>query len=278
MPAALAPAKLNLFLHLLGKRADGYHDLQSLFSFVTIGDRLELHAAENMSLSVTGHFAAALPAGEDNLVMRVLDKASQQHHQAVAVRLEKNLPVASGIGGGSSDAATALRLYYNLLGIEQPQPPEWLTEFGADLPACYLASSCWVEGIGERVQAMALPAMPVLLVNPGLGLPTGQVFDGGVTFSAPVARPSAKGKDEWLAFLARQRNDLQLAALRLAPVIGQVLQALEDQPGCRLSRMSGSGATCFALFDTPDQASGAKKAIAQRNPAWWVENGETFDG
>lgn len=263
---ALAPAKVNLALHVTGRRADGYHLLDSLVVFPAVGDRLEAAAARDLSLAVDGPFAAAL-AGR-NLV---LDAAALVGPgRGAAIRLTKRLPVASGIGGGSSDAAAAVRLLARLWGLAVP-PAEALLRLGADVPVCLLGRACRMRGIGEGLAPLALPGVAMVLVNPGVPVETRAVFAAlGSRDNAPMAEPPVLADSAALiGWLRRQRNDLQAAAVRVAPVIGTVLAALAAQPGCGLARMSGSGATCFGLFATAREAEAAAAALG-REPGWWA--------
>lgn len=273
MPApaeTLAPAKINLFLRLTGRRADGYHELESLVVFTAgLGDRLRASPANELSLRLSGPFAAGLEGEGDNLALRAARMLDPRG--GALLELEKNLPVASGIGGGSSDAAAALHLLSELWGKPLPSP-EALLELGADLPVCLAARSSWVGGIGEEVMpAPALPACHLLLVNPGQPLSTGAVFKGreGDFSSAPPRPEHFAGFAALIDFLAAQGNDLEASALTLVPAIGEALAALRGE-GAALARMSGSGATCFGLFESAGEAEAAAGAIAAARPGWWV--------
>jgi len=273
-----APAKLNLYLHITGRRADGYHELDSLIAFADIGDTLTLRPAEGPSLSLGGPFAAGLSSGPDNLALRALlalaDAAG--HKPDVAIHLEKRLPIASGIGGGSADAAAVLRGLAGLWGLasDDPRPMAVATALGADVPVCLAGRPAVVGGIGEVLKpAPALPAAPVVLVNPGLPLSTPAVFkarSGG--FSAPVALlEPLDDVDALAAALALSRNMLTTPATTLVPEINTVVDSLAQQPGCLIARMSGSGATCFGLFADDAQAQAAAARLA-RAP-WWTAVG-----
>ena len=254
-----APAKLNLALHVRGKRDDGRHELETWFAFCTDGDVLHAEPADDLSLTVTGPFAESLE-GDDNLVLRAaraLRQASRSSAGA-ALTLDKRLPVASGIGGGSADAGAALRLLTRLWAIDPAHASAVALTLGADVPACLLSLTARGEGVGERLTLVADPTIggtPVLLVNPLFLLSTGAVFarwDG--VDRGPLG--------DWRA----GRNDLEAAARVLVPEIGSVLKWLEARPGVNFVRMSGSGATCFALFD--DELSRLTAAAAC--PAtWW---------
>ena len=273
-----APAKLNLYLHVLGRRDDGYHRLDSLVAFAGIGD--VLHAAESdaLSLQVGGPFAAGLSNEPNNLVLRAATALADAAGIVASVHLtlEKHLPVASGIGGGSADAAAALRLLCRFWSCT-PDPTVLASialSLGADVPACLALRTTRMSGIGERLeQAPALPDCGVVLVNPLVPLATADVFQAR---SGPFS-PAAKLPDGWAdaaamaADLARLTNDLEPPARRLAPAIDRVLTALAGSPECLLARMSGSGATCFGLF--PDSLAAEAAAAALQAPGWWVWGG-----
>lgn len=266
-----APAKLNLYLHVVGKRADGYHRLDSLVVFTATGDTLRVEPADTLSLSIDGPFAAGLSAGDDNLVMKA---ARALGTGGARLTLTKNLPVASGIGGGSADAAAALRLLRRhwRLDISDAQLHAIAAALGADVPVCLRAQPAFLGGIGEELTpAPPLPPVGIVLVNPGLPLPTPTVFAARSGPFSPAARFSEAPRDaaSLAALLAERRNDLEAPAIALVPAIATVLAALRATPGCRLARLSGSGATCFGLYDTPETASHAAAALA-RGPHWWV--------
>jgi 4-diphosphocytidyl-2-C-methyl-D-erythritol kinase len=270
-----APAKVNLFLHVTGRRADGYHLLDSLVAFAGAGDRLHAADADSLSLSLTGRFGAALSAEPDNLVLRAalaLARAAGRPPRARLV-LDKALPVASGIGGGSADAAAALRVLARLWGVPGATPELALT-LGADVPVCLGSRAARMGGVGEILApAPLLPRCGLVLANPGFGVSTPEVFrarTGG--FSAPAILPEGWADAAAMAAdLARLRNDLEAPALALRPAIGEVLASLRALPGSLLARMSGSGATCFAVFSDP--AAAAAAAAGLRGPGWWVWGG-----
>jgi 4-diphosphocytidyl-2-C-methyl-D-erythritol kinase len=267
-----APAKVNLFLHVTGRRPDGYHELDSLVVFAGAGDELRAEPAEALSLTLRGRFGVMLEAEPDNLVLRaarVLAVAAGREPR-VRLTLEKNLPVASGIGGGSADAAACLRLLGRLWNMAPS--PELAISLGADVPVCLAARACRMTGVGERLTAAPeLPPCGMVLVNPGVALRTADVFrarDGG--FSATAELP-----DRWpdaasmAADLSALGNDLEPPAIGLCPAIGDVLAALRAAPGCLLARMSGSGATCFGLFADPGESARAAEAL--RRPGWLLD-------
>lgn len=266
-----APAKINLALHVTGRRTDGYHDLDSLVGFADIGDRISVAPAEGLTLQVGGPQAAGLSAGEDNLVLRA---ARLMSGRGARIGLDKVLPVASGIGGGSADAAAALRALAALWGCDLP-PAEAVLRLGADVPVCLQGQACRMRGIGGDIAPLAqpLPEAPMVLANPGLALPTPAVFAELTCRDNPALPrdlPPLRGLAELVDFLAAQRNDLQAPAIRLAPVIAEVTAALAAQPGCLLARMSGSGATCFGLFASTARAEAAARALGLGRPGWWV--------
>lgn len=257
--AELAPAKLNLALHVRGRRPDGRHDIETIFAFCVDGDRVEARASDALSLTIEGPFAADLVNGENNLVLcaaRSLAEAAGVEAGA-DLRLIKHLPVASGIGGGSADAAATLRLLTRLWNLDPALASETAPALGSDVPACLISLTARGMGAGDelRLEDAGVAGMPALLVNPRVALPTAGVFaswDG-------VAR-------ETLGDWREGRNDLETSARSLVPEIGEVLELLKAQPGAKWVRMSGSGATCFALFVDED----ARDAAATKIPAkWW---------
>ncbi len=278
--ARLAPAKINLFLHVGPLEADGYHPLASLVVFADVGDRLTVEPAERLSLTVTGPFAGALEDEGDNLVLRAvraLGAAAGIGEPGLRITLDKQLPVAAGLGGGSSDAGAALKLARDALGLplDDAVLAEIAAGIGADGPMCLHARAAWAEGRGDVLTVEdGLPVLPALLVNPGVPSPTGAVyraFDAGVAGRADrPASPSARDAAAVIDWLSEQRNDLQAPAVALAPAIGEALATTEGLPGARLTRMSGSGATVFALFDTAAAAEAAGRSLAALQPDWWV--------
>lgn len=284
--AGFAPAKVNLTLRVTGRRSDGYHLLDSLVVFADMGDRLRVSHAETLSLTVAGPFGSGLALEEDNLVLRAARRlAAALGLQAQgALSLEKNLPIASGIGGGSSDAAAALRLLAKFWGVTLPEGA-WervALELGADVPVCLGRRATHMAGIGEALaQVRVLPPLGLVLVNPGVACPTAAVFraraEVGAGFSPADAVPQAGWTTaaDFARALAKSGNDLEAPAIAVTPVIGTVLAALGAQPGCLLARMSGSGATCFGLFAAPAEAAGV--AAAMRREGWWVWGGGLYE-
>jgi 4-diphosphocytidyl-2-C-methyl-D-erythritol kinase len=260
----IAYAKVNLALHVRGQEADGYHRIETLFAFCEDGDRLTAERGSALSLKVEGPFASALRGEADNLVLRGARRLADRFgvRAGAALTLEKNLPVASGIGGGSADAAATLRLLNRLWGLDRSEADllPLAAELGADVPACLLSRTARGEGRGDLLSEVEVPGLrgaPVLLVNPGVPVSTGDVFrawsghDGG-----PLAADPKAG-----------RNDLQAPALTLVPAIRDVLDALAGAP---VVRMSGSGATCFALYDSVADRDHAATRIAAAHPGWWT--------
>jgi 4-diphosphocytidyl-2-C-methyl-D-erythritol kinase len=267
-----APAKINLTLHVTGQRGDGYHLLDSLVVFADVGDRVTARPAPDLSLHVTGPEGAGLTSGDDNLVLRAARSFAAA--PGAALVLEKVLPAASGIGGGSSDAAAALRVLAQLWGRVLPEDRG--LSLGADVPVCLDARACRMSGVGEVLRAVPpLPSLWAVLANPRLEVPTPQVFralhrrDGT---AMPADLPRWRDALELSVWLRQMRNDLESPARQLAPPIGQVLTALQGLPGALLARMSGSGATCFALFADPLSAAAAASTLRDAQPQWWVQS------
>ena len=261
-----APAKLNLALHLRRRRADGYHELETVFAFTEFGDTLSVAAADDLSLAVSGEFSGPAGQGPDNLVLRAARAlaAAAGVTAGAALVLEKRIPVAAGLGGGSADAAAALRLLDRFWGLGWPEARlvELAARLGADVPACVVSRTCFGTGTGETLGAwpVVLGGTPVLLVNPRVAVPTGPVFAGwDQTDHGGIA--SGAG-------LESLRNDMTAAACAIAPVINDVLAALSDTDGATLVRMSGSGATCFALYADAAARAAAARDLSSRG--WWL--------
>jgi 4-diphosphocytidyl-2-C-methyl-D-erythritol kinase len=279
--AAFAAAKVNLYLHVIGRRPDGYHLVDSLIAFADIGDRLTAEPSERLTLEISGPEAAGLAAvGDDNLVLRaarlLVDYTGIT--RAAALHLEKRLPVAAGIGGGSSDAAAALRALVALWGVPIGEEAIYRlgARLGADVPACLEDRAVWVGGIGERIEpAPHLPQAGILLANPRRELPTAAVFAARSGLFSKVARFAPMPEDVLglCRALKSRRNDLTDAAIGLVPEIGAVLARLDGLPGALLTRMSGSGATCFALFRDRGAAERACVMLAAVEPRWWCAAG-----
>lgn len=277
-----APAKVNLFLHVTGRRADGYHLLDSLAVFGPAADILTAAPAEALSLTLDGPFGAALAAEPDNLVLRAARALAAAAGVAprAALTLRKHLPVASGIGGGSADAAAALRLLNRMwkAGLDDAALRALAAPLGADVPVCVASTPARMQGVGELVSpGPRLPPCGLLLVNPGVPLATPAVFRARAPgFSAEARLPAAWSDAAAMAAdLAHLTNDLEAPARALCPAVGEVLAALADLPGALLARMSGSGATCFALFAT---AAEARAAEGQLPTHWWRHGGGLYGG
>ena len=275
-----APAKINLFLHVGPRRSDGYHALQSLVCFAEAGDVLSFASSKHLTLTIEGPFGANLSNGGDNLIIQAaaaLAEYARHKACAAAITLTKNLPVASGIGGGSADAAAALRGLANLwdVAIADADLSAIALSLGSDVPVCVASRPAMMAGRGERVTPVpALPPLPMVLVNPGVAVSTGEVFRRLGRTADDVLPPlpdypQTNDAAALLAYLSKTRNDMEPAAREIAPVIGEVLGALRAN-GASLARMCGSGATCYALFDSDAAAQSAARAIASAYPAWWV--------
>jgi len=277
-----APAKINLYLHVTGKRPDGFHELDSLVVFTASGDTVRISpamAGNGMQFTADGPFANIIGPKQDNLVVRaarLMVDSCRPATQDIDIHLTKRLPVAAGIGGGSSDAAATLRALnrYWDAGFDDDRLAALGLKLGADVPMCLAREPIFVSGIGEKIQpAPSLPLFSLLLVNPGVAVPTPKVFEAfHGKFSPPaVFSDEPADVDALGALLSERRNDLSDAALGIAPVIGEVLQAISGQPGCLLSRMSGSGATCFGLFGDAGEAEEGRHAIHLAHPDWWCD-------
>ncbi|MBM3520970.1 MAG: 4-(cytidine 5'-diphospho)-2-C-methyl-D-erythritol kinase [Alphaproteobacteria bacterium] len=271
-----APAKINLALHVLGRRDDGYHELDSIVTFADLGDVLAFAPASQFSLSAEGPFATALPPSSDNIITRALDIAREiatargRSLPGVAIRLTKNLPVAAGIGGGSANGGAALRALLRLAGIDSLDATIMAAalRLGADVPVCLRNRPCRMGGIGEKLMDFpGLSPMPAVLVNPGLGLATASVFGQLGLRPGEAHGTGLEASDNPFYW----RNDLTVPAKALAPAIGEVLEALSMSAGVSCARMSGSGATCFGVFATSEEAARAAQAIAAARPRWWVK-------
>ena len=275
---AFAPAKVNLTLHVTGRRADGYHLLDSLVVFPDVGDRLSFAPSEDLSLEVCGPLAEGVPTDGRNLCIRAAQLLGST--KGARITLEKHLPHGAGIGGGSADAAATLRGLSALWGLPLPTADK-AASLGADVPVCLAAPKAMLmRGIGEVLRpAPALPAVTMLLVNPRIETPTGAIFAalasrGGID-NPPMPEMPAGFADlsELASWLRLTRNDLEGAASDFAP-IGGVKSAIEAQPGCALARMSGSGSTCFGIFASVGPAEAAAAAIRHHHPEWWIAVGE----
>ena len=265
---AFARAKINLALHVTGRRADGYHLLDSLVAFADVGDQITAEPAPSLSLHLTGPKSAGM-SDTDNLVLR----AARALHPAFGARiiLDKHLPVASGIGGGSADAAATLHALSDLWSLPLPSA-DVLLGLGADVPVCLSGQSARMQGIGEQITPVTLPQVSIILANPGVAVPTPQVFAALQSRTNPGLDPLPTLPDVTALadYLHTQRNDLQSAACTIAPAIATTLAALQAQPACLIARMSGSGATCFGLFTSPAAAKATAARLQASHPEWWI--------
>lgn len=260
-----ARAKINLCLHVTGQRADGYHLLDSIVVFADVGDMVSVQPSAGFSLKIDGPFADGLSTGDDNLVLQAA-KVFEPYCNGAALTLTKNLPVASGIGGGSADAAATLRAMARMTGSELPQDAG--LSLGADVPVCLAEQSCRMQGIGDQITPMSnIPQVAAVLIRPNISISTPIIFrkiidknNGGITDF---------DDGDMVSYLKKQRNDLQTVARGIAPEIDICLLALEAQ-GALFARMSGSGATCFGIFDTNETAQHAADKLAKAYPDWWL--------
>jgi 4-diphosphocytidyl-2-C-methyl-D-erythritol kinase len=282
-------AKVNLTLRVVGRRVDGLHDLESVVAFADCADRLSLTPGTQLNLTTTGPLAEACGEAADNLVFKAARLLGEMvpDLKLGEFTLDKVLPVAAGIGGGSADAAAALRLLAQANGIalDDSRLIEVAKRTGADVPVCLNSRSCVMTGIGETLLPLSLPKMPCVMVNPcvpvatkdvfaALGLRNGQLLVGASDVMRAAAWPEAGGSiEEWVEVLSSGANDLEAPATRLQPVIGQVLSALSATNGAWLARMSGSGATCFAIYENTAEAQRASQKIRLDHPGWWVHAG-----
>lgn len=275
-----APAKINLALHVTAQRSDGYHLLDTLVGFASVGDWVTLETGRPRGLSIEGPEGAALDPDAPNLVLQTAD--AFWGGEPLGLTLDKHLPVSSGMGGGSADAAAC---YRGLAGLTQPPgqalvlTPERtarLLALGADVPMCVASAPARVRGIGERIEPVPnLAQLALVLVNPRVALPTPSVFKalGEKRNPGLSALPADPGDAPALTrYLSLQRNDLQAPAVALAPVIGRVLDRIAASPGCQLARMSGSGASCFGIYPDAEACEEAARHIARDNPGWWVKS------
>jgi 4-diphosphocytidyl-2-C-methyl-D-erythritol kinase len=276
-----APAKVNLTLRVLGRRDDGFHEIESLVAFADFGDRLSFSHGGDLTITVRGPNAVAAVEGDDNLVLKAARALAARRSDIVlgTFDLDKRLPVAAGLGGGSADAAAALRLIAQANGLAADDPHLYAAAraTGADVPVCLDRRPRVMRGIGEVLSGpLALPSLPAVLVNPGVALPTRSVFAGWKPPSAETVAldVALNGKltdtEELMFLLAAQSNDLEGPAIALRPVVADALVELRALAGCRLARMSGSGATCFGLFASAGEAAAAEKLLSVKQPHWWA--------
>lgn len=263
-----APAKINLALHVRARRTDGYHEIETLFAFLRDGDTVTIAPAETDRFVLTGPFAPFLSGEGGNLVLAARDAfaAAFGALPPLSITLDKHLPVASGIGGGSADAAATLRALGRMRGVAMEAMAGIALDLGSDVPACLFGHTARGGGRGEKLEPLSGTAdVPVLLVNPGVGVSTANVFAGWDQIDrGPL------GEGDPVAAALAGRNDLEPPAVAVAPVIADVVDLLRAQAGVRIARMSGSGATCFGLFDDRHAATTAQRAVQQENPEWWT--------
>lgn len=280
MLTVTAPAKINLFLHVTGKRPDGYHALESLIAFTDFADRLVFQPSAALSLKVTGPFASGVPTDSSNLILRVAEKLNRHLgiKKGVHIALEKKLPASAGLGGGSADAAATFSALNQLwdLRLSLETMCNLALPLGADIPVCLIGKPAFIQGIGEKITPCApFPLLHILLVSPRIPLATASVFAQNFSYfstpraSLPFGFPDSKSLQ---SFLATTRNDLTVHAQQLVPEIDIVLTAIQECDGCLLSRMSGSGATCFGLFDNADTLKEAIYALRETHPGWWAQS------
>ncbi len=284
-----ARAKVNLSLRVNGRRADGYHDLESVVAFADCADRLTLTPGPDLDLKMLGPLAEACGDTSDNLVLKAARLLAERvpGMKVGSFTLDKALPVAAGIGGGSADAAAALRLLAQLNGIalDDVRIIEVAKLTGADVPVCVHSQGCVMTGVGEALQPLSLPKMPCVMVNPGVPVATRDVFNAlglrngelrvGVTDVLLQDRwPDGEASlEDWVEALAASSNDLEAPALKVEPMIGKVIAALNATNGAWLARMSGSGATCFAIYENTAEAGRAAEKLRREHPGWWVHSG-----
>ena len=266
-----AHAKVNLTLHVVGQRANGYHELQSLVCKTEFGDQIHLSPAADFSFHVIGPYASGIPVDESNLVVQAAKFMAQKHSKSLdcQIILEKNLPMASGIGGGSSDAAAVMRALSQYFSVPLPNVDELMT-LGADIPVCMTTGLTLMEGAGEDVtQLSAAPNWGVVLVNPNVGVSTPAVFNAlNSKRNLPMQDVAENCVD--IAWLGDQRNDLDPPAMAIVPEVGAVVDAISAAPHCQMARMSGSGATCFGVFADIKHANAAAERLQRAHPDWWV--------
>jgi len=292
MPALIehGRAKVNLTLRVVGRRVDGYHDLESVVAFADCADRVTLTPGAELSLKTTGPLAQACGDTADNLVLKAARLLAERVPDLKLGEfiLDKVLPVAAGIGGGSADAAAALRLLARLngLALDDPRLSDVALLTGADVPVCLASRACDMAGVGETLMPLSLPKLPCVMINPrvpvatkdvfsALGLRNGELLVGASDVIEAPAWPEAGASiADWVEVLSGVANDLEAPALRIQPAISEVLAALRSVDGVLLARMSGSGATCFAIFADSAAAQRAAQTVLRDHPAWWVHAGE----
>jgi len=291
MPALIdeGRAKVNLTLRVVGRRTDGFHDLESVVAFADCADRLTLTPGSELTLQMAGPLAQACGETSDNLVLKATRLLAERvpDLKSGSFTLDKVLPVAAGIGGGSADAAAALRLLAKLngLALDDERLLEVALATGADVPVCLASRACDMTGVGDTLTPLSLPIMPCVMINPcvpvptkdvfkALGLRNGELLVGATDIFRGTDWPEAGASvEDWVEVLAASTNDLEAPAMRIQPVIGEVISALNATNGAWLARMSGSGATCFAIYENTAEAGRAAEKIRRDHPGWWVHSG-----
>ncbi|MBR1199571.1 4-(cytidine 5'-diphospho)-2-C-methyl-D-erythritol kinase [Bradyrhizobium sp. AUGA SZCCT0240] len=291
MPALIdeGRAKVNLTLRVVGRRTDGFHDLESVVAFADCADRLTLTPGSDLTLQMSGPLAQACGETSDNLVLKATRLLAERVPglKSGSFTLDKVLPVAAGIGGGSADAAAALRLLAKLngLSLDDERLREVALATGADVPVCLASRACDMTGVGDTLTPLSLPIMPCVMINPcvpvptkdvfkALGLRSGELLVGVTDVFRGIDWPEAGASvEDWVEVLAASSNDLEAPAMRIQPVIGEVIAALNATNGAWLARMSGSGATCFAIYENTADAGRAAEKIRREHPGWWVHAG-----
>lgn len=291
MPALMdeGRAKVNLTLRVVGRRTDGFHDLESVVAFADCADRLTLTPGPELTLQMSGPLAQACGETSDNLVLKATRLLAERVSglKSGSFTLDKVLPVAAGIGGGSADAAAALRLLAKLngLSLDDERLHEVALATGADVPVCLASRACDMTGVGDTLTPLSLPIMPCVMINPcvpvptrdvftALGLRNGELLVGAIDVFRGTDWPEAGASvEDWVEVLAASTNDLEAPAMRIQPVIGEVIAALNATNGAWLARMSGSGATCFAIYENTADAGRAAEKIRRDHPGWWVHSG-----
>ncbi len=273
----IAPAKVNLFLHVTGKREDGYHELQSLVAFANFGDKITITPAERFSFSFDST-SKNMPTDESNIIICAANLLAAELNKNLNchIHLTKSIPIGAGLGGGSSDAAAVIEglLKFWKADIGKDQLDKILIELGADVPVCFYKNPCYFEGVGEIITPIkALPSLPALLIYPNTHCSTQDIFKSyNVNFSKNINLPKNFDDEKtFLEFLRTQRNDLTNTALEKISDIKDILNALDSQENCLLSRMSGSGSACFGLFSSAKEAHNAALKIQEENSSWWVQ-------
>jgi 4-diphosphocytidyl-2-C-methyl-D-erythritol kinase len=282
-------AKVNLTLRVVGRRVDGYHELESVVAFADCADRLSLSPGSGLDLTLSGPLAQACGETSDNLVLKAAHLLGERvpDLKVGSFTLDKVLPVAAGIGGGSADAAAALRLLAQLngLALDDKRLLDVAIETGADVPVCLTSRACDMTGVGDTLAPLSLPIMPCVMINPcvpvptkdvftALGLRNGELLVGATDVLRGTAWPEAGASvEDWVEVLAASSNDLEAPATRIQPIIGEVISALSATNGAWLARMSGSGATCFAIYENTADAGRAADELRRAHPGWWVHAG-----